>query len=145
MITINRIEQINDETQLVMFTLTKDGNNYPWTANSPVLSGGELQAWLDNRLNHYNYSTLISQYPDAPAPARKSLEDMEAWIASGAKYREKIGKDENGKDKYGPEKTAKKVKWKGKHPGPTPDERIDTLDLRIEALEQRVRAIESGG
>ena len=115
-IIINKVRGIDDEKQVVFFTLTKDTVEYLNKSNTPILSGAELQSWLDAKIDFYWYSILHNEYPEAPPQHRQSLADMEAWIAAGAKYREKTGQDENGNDTYGPEKTAKKKPWKGKHP-----------------------------
>ena len=112
-IIINKIKNINSEKQIVFFTLSKDMIEYEKSANTPILSGVELQEWLNTKINFYWYSILYKQYPDAPEEVRQSLKDIETWIAAGAWIPEvKDAKDNIIK----PAIQVLKKLWKNTHP-----------------------------
>ena len=125
-ITIDRVRNIDDEKQVVFFTLTNGVDSFEKDANTPVLSGAELQGWLDAKADFFWRTILHDQYAKAPASVKKSLQKLEAWIAN----------DPDGKKAQG------KKPWTAKHPPPGPEERLDTLDTRIDALELRIEALE---
>lgn len=112
-IMINKIKNINNEKQVVFFTIIKDEKEYKKAANTPILSGAELQSWLDAKIGFYWYSILYKQYPDAPTAINKSLEDIEQWITDGCIIPAIL--DDKGKE-ITPEYVVEKVPWKGTHP-----------------------------
>ncbi len=69
-ITIGGTSPITSDQQLTSFILNFDGQDYKWNANTPVLSGTALQSWLNARIDHYQFSTLHTQYRGLPEKVR---------------------------------------------------------------------------
>ena len=99
-ITVEDISFINSFKQVVYFTFNFDGQDYEWSINTSILSGAELQNWLDTRMDYYQFSTLHTRYMRVPENI-KNLLQIQQWIAAGAKI--------NGK-------VMSRKAFKGKHP-----------------------------
>ena len=86
-IVSNSIRIINDEKQVVFFTLTNNNAvDYLWHTNTPTASGSLLQDYLDVNLDMYYLYILKKQYPDAnysTFTGDSDLEKMEDWITQG--------------------------------------------------------------
>lgn len=86
-ITPNGTRIIDSEKQVCFFTLTENGEDYRYTANTPVLSGQDLTDWLNARALYYWYQILYQMYPGADFKSFEGdnkLEQLQAWIDAGA-------------------------------------------------------------
>ncbi|KKM44365.1 hypothetical protein LCGC14_1561720, partial [marine sediment metagenome] len=70
-ITIEGMRQFDIDKQVVHFTLNFGGQDYEWSANTPILSGAPLQSWLDSRIDHYKKSTLKGEFRGKHPPGIK--------------------------------------------------------------------------
>ena len=87
-ITINGTREINDEIQLVFFTLTVAGTDYRMESNTPILSGQDLQNYFNSRTELYLHSLFHNVYPGADISEFEDeettkVEQFQAWIAAG--------------------------------------------------------------
>ena len=55
---INGITSINDEIQVCHLTVTYNGTDYKYNANTPVLEGSALQAHCDSKESRWTYSIV---------------------------------------------------------------------------------------
>jgi len=86
-IQANGIRNIDNERQVVFFTLTDDTPEvYLWHSNTPVLEGQNLQNYLDDKLNDYLLLIRKREYPGAiyqDSVGDTDLEKFTQWIADG--------------------------------------------------------------
>ncbi len=109
-------------------------NGYKTTVTVPrELNEDQLQAHLESNVDQYLLNIRKKEYPDCPKESKQDLETMEQWIKDGCKI--PVVLDRDGKE-IKPERIAKKVKWKGKHPGKSLKTRIAELEARVTALEK---------
>lgn len=86
MIQINKIKPIDDEKQLVLCTVFYNDQEYQYPTNTPVLSGDDLQVYLDTQEDRIKLRFLKHHYPDADYPiesGQSELEAFEAWVNNG--------------------------------------------------------------
>jgi hypothetical protein len=86
-IEINNTRDINEEIQLCFLTITYEGTDYKYNANTPVLEGSALQAYCDSKEDRWTYSIVYQQYPGARFKHLEGNSDFEkllAWISAGA-------------------------------------------------------------
>ncbi|OYT15982.1 MAG: hypothetical protein B7C24_10065 [Bacteroidetes bacterium 4572_77] len=85
-IQINGTRYVNTEIQLCFLTITYDGTEYKYNANTPVLEGSALQDLVDSREDRYVYSILYQEYPGArfkQLEGNSDFDKLKTWIESG--------------------------------------------------------------
>ena len=85
-IEINNTKAVNEEIQLCFLTITYDGTEYKYNANTPVLEGSALQAHCDSKEDRWTYSIVYQEYPGARFKQLEGNSDFEkllAWIDAG--------------------------------------------------------------
>lgn len=89
MITIIDTEMIDESKQWVYITVDVLGETLehttiqPFNNNEPVLSGQELQDYLDSQEDRYKLEILKDMYKDAKVKG-KTLQDLIEWVQAGA-------------------------------------------------------------
>ena len=86
-IEINGTRYINEEIQLCFLTITYEGTDYKYNANTPVLEGSALQAHCDSKEPQWTYSIVYQEYPGARFKQLEGNSDFDkllAWITAGA-------------------------------------------------------------
>lgn len=77
---------IDENKQVVFFSLNDDVTTYKWHANTSILSGQNLQDYLDSKLNEYLLLIRKREYPGAiyqDSAGNTDLEKFEQWITDG--------------------------------------------------------------
>jgi len=85
-IVINGTRYINEEIQLCYLTISYDGTDYKYLANTPVLEGSALQAHCDSKEEQWTYSIVYQEYPGARFKQLEGTSDfgkLLTWITSG--------------------------------------------------------------
>jgi hypothetical protein len=86
-IVINNTRAVNEEIQLCFLTITYDGTDYKYNANTPVLEGSALQAHCDSKESRWTYSIVYQEYPGARFKQLEGNSDFDkllAWVDAGA-------------------------------------------------------------
>lgn len=104
---------INDNEQYVYVTVTVDGDDCQFIHIAPaILSGQDLQNYVDAKEDSYKFDILRDMYPTAPDSDKISLSALEAWAATHAK---------------------EKVAWVNQHPDIIPASGTEKSNLIVAA------------
>ena len=113
--TINAI-RVNQEDQTVYITLDRDGTEYKFHADTPILDEPDTLAYLTKRKDEYFSLIIGKMYPGSDwirfkTDDNTTLEAILAWVADG--HRNLIGEDENGDPVY---LTIELIPYQSTHP-----------------------------
>ena len=107
--------------------------------SSGILSGDDLQAYVDSKEDLYKSRVMGIMYQDAVVPrldGKSDLESFEAWVSAGCKNAEVKGEDSEGEEiVIKAEETISKKAWVDSEPS------VDTAAL-IAELQEKVNALE---
>jgi len=108
--------------------------------SSGILSGDDLQSYIDEREDIYKTRILGIMYQDSKVPklnGKSELESFEKWVSDGCKNAEVKGTDANGEEiTIKAEEVIEKKAWVDVEPP------VDTSSL-IAELQDKVTALEN--
>jgi len=145
-IEINGTRYVNEEIQLCFLTITYDGTDYKYNANTPVLEGSALQAHCDSKEPQWTYSIVYQEYPGARFKQLEGNSDFEkllAWVSAGATNTAYCSIAEHDTEetcleaggKWTPEQVIQKVPFQDSH--------THTGDMRTRKLEELNQAVQT--